>query len=45
MEDVYFLDAGCYCSGTLPDCVHIDAQGQVDLGIAIAQKVLAIYSE
>ena len=45
MEDVYFLDAGLYCSGALPDCVHIDAQGHVSLGTAIAQKVLSIYSE
>ena len=45
MEDVYFLDAGLYCSGALPDCVHIDARGHESLGTAIAQKVLSIYSE
>lgn len=45
MEGVHFLDAGLYCSGSLPDCVHIDAEGHARLGKAVAQKVISIYSE
>ena len=45
MESVFFLDAGLYCSGALPDCVHIDAEGQIHLGKAIAQKIISIYSK
>ena len=45
MEGVHFLDASLYCSGALPDCVHISAEGHLLLGQAIAQKVKSLFTE